>query len=122
MRSFVVASAAIVLFSTVPAMANPMALAAAGAAAQAESDSISQSNPTSSSKTGDTTTIAGALGQAPTALSQSGPCGKGNKFGFGLLEWSDYSSKCFNYHMAIEAERNGQYERANEWVKRADGL
>jgi len=122
MRNFVLVSAAALMLSAAPAMANPMALAGAGAAAQAASEAASQSDQTSTNKTGDTTVVSGALGQAQTALSQSGPCGKGNRFLFGLLEWTDYSSKCFNYHMAIEAEHVGNHERANMWVKRADGI
>lgn len=82
----------------------------------------------SSSDTGDNTTIAGALGQAMSALSVGGICGKDSKFAFGLVQWSDYSSKCFNYTIAIEIARDHsipvaeRFDLVNMWVERADSM
>jgi len=73
-------------------------------------------------ESGDSRSLGVALGQAPTALSVEGVCGKGTKFVFGVLEWSDYSSKCFNYQIAIVAAQKGNWELANQWVERADGM
>ncbi len=73
-------------------------------------------------KSGDSTSVGAALAQAPTALSVGGICGKGTKFVFGALEWSDYSSKCFNYMIAMEAAKRGEWSLANQWVERADGM
>jgi hypothetical protein len=86
------------------------------------------------SKSGDTTALGFSFNQAATALSAAGICGKGSKFGFGAVEWSDYSSKCFDYHMAMQAQQAGLqaaiagnpdladklFTSANEWVARAD--
>lgn len=106
-----------------PLVAGPVAQAAAGAVAgsEAEAGAGASSSGSVSNKGGDTNAYGGAIGQAPTAVG-NGPCGKGNKLAFGALEWTDYSDKCFNYSLAIEAERAGQYERANAWVRRADGI
>lgn len=68
----------------------------------------------------DSTTVGVGLAQAPTA--GAGPCAKGTKFAFGAVEWTDFSDKCLNYELAIIAEKAGQYERANAWVRRADGI
>ena len=71
---------------------------------------------------GDTTSIGAALGQAPSALSPAGICGKDTRIALGALQWSDYSEMCFQFQLAIIAEQAGQYERANLWVKRAQGM
>ena len=135
MRTLVGAAVA-VLFSTGVAFANPGAVAVAGAAAGAISGSSSESTGVGtgvgvggdsssgdvSNKSGSTNLYSGAIGQAPTAVSPSGHCGKGTKFGFGALEWTDYSSKCFNYHLAEIAATQGNWELANQWVVRADDM
>jgi len=85
-------------------------------------NSDSGGNTSTNSSKDNSTSVGAALGQAPTALSQQGICGKGTKFVFGALEWSDYSSKCFNYQIAIIAAEKGDWELANQWVKRADDM
>lgn len=129
------ATTAVALLLSAPAFASPMtAIAAADAlaAAQADADAkaaaigaakngdVTGGDTTSKTKTGDT--VAAALGQAPSALSPSGICGKDNRFAFGALQWSDYSSKCFNYQIAIIAAQAGNWTLANQWVERADGM
>lgn len=118
-----------------PALANPIAVAGAQAVAGsvAESNSFAGAESTgvgvgggatsssgSNSTKNETTGYAVGLSQAPTAVS--GVCGKGNKFAFGALEWTDFSSKCFNYMIALEAAKRGEWELANQWVVRADGM
>ena len=110
--------------STAPANATPP-IAIAGAAAVAEANGeggAGGAGGTSNSRTGGSNTYGGALGQAQSALSAGGICGKDTKFVFGVLQWSDYSSKCFNYHMEMIAAESGDWELANQWVKRADGM
>ena len=131
-----------------PALANPLAIAGVEAVttavAQSEATSGSVSNGTGigeggtgvgqggsssgsvSNHTGDTNAIGAALSQSESALSVEGVCGKDNRFAFGLLQWSDYSSKCFNYQMAILAAlsrdipADQRWTLANQWVERAD--
>lgn len=74
----------------------------------------------SSNTTGDTKALGLGIAQAPTAVS--GICGKGNKVGFGAFEFTDFSSKCFNYMIAMEAAKRGEWALANQWVERADGM
>lgn len=117
-----IASLAVTLIAT-PALATPLApVAVSGAEAIAGAAAGSQSGATGGSsnvRQDGSNSYAGALGQSPSAING---CGKDNRFGFGLLQWSDFSDKCFNYNMAIEAENRGDYERANAWVRRADGI
>ena len=80
------------------------------------------SNNDISNGSGDTTAVGVGLGQAATALSPGGICGMGIKFLFGATEWSQYSSKCFNYMIAMEAAKRGEWELANQWVIRADQM
>ena len=113
--------------SAKPLAAEAAASAVAGAAAQSKagavaSPTVNDTSAMASKNKSETTSYGGALAQAPTALSLGGFCGKGNRFLFGALEWSEYSSKCFNYMLAIQAEEAGNFERANEWVKRADDM
>jgi len=113
-----------------PAFANPAALAVASSAASATGIGKGGAGGSATSKTGDNTAIGAALGQAATAAQN---CLKGTKFLFGLLEWTDDSSKCELYGQAAIAEtaaamasdpetRNFYYIRANELLARAEGL
>ena len=88
-----------------------------GAGASSTSDNGGNSV---TNKSGDSRALGVALSQAPTAVT--GICGKGTKFGFGALEWTDFSSKCFNYMIALEAAKQGNYDLANQWVERADQM
>jgi len=105
-----------------PIVASAAASAVAGAASEGGDAYQGQGQSSNNSSKSDTTSVGAALAQAPTALSNAGICGKGTKFIFGALEWSDYSSKCFNYMIAMEAAKRGQWELANQWVIRADGM
>lgn len=120
------------LYSSV-AMANPLAAEAAATLLADSHDKQTIENDADaaakaaggrggSSSTKTEGSVGAALGQAATALSVEGVCGKGTKLAFGALEWSDYSSKCFNYQLAIIAAQHGQWENANRWVERADGM
>jgi len=124
MKAYIYAGALLATIAT-PAFASPFAVAGAEAvavAAQGQGQQQGQSNENSGSinnDTGNSRSLGVALGQAPTAVS--GICGKGNKLLGGLLvEWTDFSSKCFNYMIAIEAAKQGNYELANQWVVRAE--
>ena len=129
MKAYLYAGALLAVITT-PALASPFAAAgveaAAGAIAsqgqgQGQGQQQGQSNENSGSvnnETGNSRALGVALGQAPTSVS--GICGKGNKFAFGALEWTDFSSKCFNYMIALEAAKQGNYDLANQWVVRAD--
>lgn len=122
-----------VLLTTAPAFAGgPVAVAGAAAIQgqlqgqnqdqdqfQGQGQGQSSDNDVNSGN-GDTQALGVALGQAPTAVS--GICGKGNKFGFGALEWTDFSSKCFNYMIAMEAAKRGEWDLTNQWVERADQM
>lgn len=110
--------------SSWPALANPIvaeagAKALSGALATGTGSGGDASNGGVTNKSGDTNALGVALGQAPTAAQG---CLKGNKFAFGLLEWTDDSSKCENYRIAFEAARQGRWDLANKWVRRADGM
>lgn len=81
-------------------------------------------------KSGDSRALGVALGQAATAAQG---CLKGTKFAFGLVEWTDHSTKCALYGAAALAEAaagvapstdiaNYYYIRANELMARAEGL
>ena len=145
MRNLFGGSLLALVLTTGSASANPGAIAVAGAGALANSNSSTYSDTSSSAvgvggdggsalglggdasgnisnKSGDTNVYGGAIGQAPTAVSPGGHCGKGTKFIFGALEWTDYSGKCFNYHLAEIAAQQGNWELANQWVKRADDM
>ena len=119
--------AGVLLFST-SAYASPIAVAGAQAIAGAAAEGGTgvgigeggSSNGSVSNESGDSRSLGVALGQAPTAVS--GICGKGNQFAFGALAWTDFSSKCFNYMIAIEAAKRGEWSLANQWVERADGM
>lgn len=82
----------------------------------------SASGGTAENNSGDTNAFGGALGQALSALSPGGICGKENRFGWGFIQWSEYSDKCFNYTIAIKAAERGEWETANAWACRADGM
>lgn len=116
MRTLILAATTAIMFSGA-AYANPAAVAIAGAEAVQGQDA-SSSNTTSTHN--DTTTVGAALGQAPTAVSPNSHCGKGTKFLFGALEWTDYSDKCFDRELAMIAATRGEWELANQWVVRAD--
>lgn len=126
MKASIYAGALLSLVVAGPSLATPPIVAAAGSEAIAGAvgtggDATGTGTGGSvNNETGNSRALGVGLGQAPTAVS--GRCGKGNKFGFGALEWTDFSSKCFQYELAIIAEQAGQYERANAWVRRADGL
>ena len=70
-------------------------------------------------KYGDSRALGVALGQSPTAAAG---CLKGTKIAFGLLEWTDASAMCSNYEIAKIAAQAGQWELANQWACRADGM
>lgn len=141
-RTAIYAGALLAMFTT-PAFAfGPAAIAGAQAAAGAvgigeggdggtgvgvgkggsAKASGGDSSVTNSNGNGDTTSIGAALGQAPSALSPAGICGKDTRIALGVLQWSDYSSKCFNYQIAIVAAQAGNWELANQWVARADEM
>lgn len=131
------AVAATIIFSA-PAFANPAVVAVATTAigqsqGQKQGQKQSQGQGQTSqnlNKTEGSWSVGAALGQAPTAASG---CLKGTKFAFGLLEWTDHSSKCSLYELAAVAEEaaahatdtqtaNFYYIRANELRAKADGL
>lgn len=126
-------SAAALLLSVGTASANPGAVAAATAVqgqmqgqaqGQGQGQGQSQRNTGSvSNKSGDSRALGVALGQAPTAAQD---CLKGTKFLFGLLEWTDDSSKCENYAAARIAEnaaaRADNLEESDYYMKRANEL
>lgn len=117
--SKMIAAAALAATFASPAMAfGPVAAAGALSAANADADANSRATGGSASSKDDSTTVGVGLGQAPTAGSDW--CAKGTKFGFGALEWTDYSSKCMQFRLAIIAEQAGNHERANLWVQRAE--
>ncbi len=129
MKSSIYAGALLAAIAT-PALANPpIAIAASQAVAGAAAGGGdgtgtgigggASANGGSSSSKDNSTAVGAALGQAPTAAHG---CLKGNKFAFGLLEWTDDSSKCENYRIAFEAARQGNWDLANQWVSRADGM
>ena len=120
MRTLILAATTAIMFSGA-AYANPAAVA--GAQAIAGAGAIAGGGDgtggSASTKT-ESTTIGAALGQAPTAVSPNSHCGKGTKFLFGALEWTDYSDKCFDRELAMIAAARGEWELANQWVERAD--
>ena len=130
MKACIYAGALLAIVSG-PALANPIAVAGAQAVAGAVAGSQSGAAAEGGTAVGtggssggnstknETTGYAVGLSQAPTAASG---CLKGNKFAFGLLEWTDDSGKCENYRIAFEAARQGNWELANQWVQRADGM
>lgn len=103
---------------------GPAAVAGAQAisGAVAEGEGGSGIGGTAENNSGDTNVFGGALGQALSALSPGGICGKENRFGWGLVQWSEYSDKCFNYTIAIKAAERGEWAAANAWACRADGM
>ena len=133
MRAHIYAGALLAVLAG-PALANPIAVAGAQAVgsvaasnsfAGAASTGVGVGGEATSSSGGnstknETTGYAVGLSQAPTAVS--GVCGKGNKLAFGALAWTDFSSKCFNYMIALEAAKRGEWSLANQWVERADGM
>lgn len=132
MKARILAGALVALVST-PALANPLLIAGAESFAaqnqkQLQDQGQDQGQAQGQKQTGGNVqnktdgSVGAALGQAATALSVEGVCGKGTKIAFGALEWSDYSSKCFNYQIALMAAQSGEWELANEWVQRADGM
>ena len=126
----VLLSSATLANATPPFLAGEGATAIAGAASGSFSGSEASgtgvgvgeggSSSSSNSTKNDSTSVGVGLAQAPTAIS--GICGKGNKFAFGALEWTDFSSKCFNYMIALEAAKRGEWDLTNQWVTRADGM
>ena len=122
MRTLILVATTAVFMSSA-AYAHPvMAVASAVAEqAQGQQQGQDQSSSNSNSTHNDSTTVGAALGQAPTAVSPNSKCGKGTKFFFGLLEWTDYSDKCFDREMAmIAAAQYNNWELANQWTTRAD--
>lgn len=109
------------------ALSSSQAGALAGAEATGVGTGVGTGGDASAGSTGSVKnesgdTVAAALGQAPSALSVEGVCGKDNRFAFGAIQWSDYSSKCFNYQLALIAAQTGNWTLANQWVERADGM
>lgn len=158
MRKLLSTVAVIALFAPAVASANPLAAAAASealsgsvAGASANATGVgtgiasakggkgtgigvggggeANSSGSITNKSGDSRALGIALGQAATAAAG---CEKGNKFAFGLLEWTDHSSKCALYEAAAIAEAaaaqapdqetaNFYYIRANELMLKAEG-
>lgn len=137
-----VAAAAFILSSGSAWAFGPVAAASAEAAASAIAQAQQQQRQTQTqgqgqssdnsvnNHSGDSRALGVALGQAATAASG---CLKGNKFAFGLLEWTDHSTKCALYEAAALAEgaaaiapnqdiANYYYIRANELMAKAEGL
>ena len=124
MKAHIYAGALLALVAT-PAFANgPIAVAGALANAeqyqsQLQGQGQSSDNSVTNRSGGDSRALGLALGQAPTAAYG---CLKGNRIVFGLIEWTDDSSKCENYAIARIAANRGEWDLANQWVSRADGL
>ncbi len=107
--------------ATPPIVAAAGAQAIAGAAATGgEGGTGTGGSGGSATSKDNSTTVGAALGQAPTAAA--GDCAKGTKGGFGVIEWTDFSDKCLNYALAMEAARQQRWDLANQWVRRADGM
>ena len=118
MRTLILAATTAVFMSSA-AYANPVT--AVAVAEQLQGQQQGQEAMNSNSTHNESTTVGAALGQAPTAVSPNSKCGKGTKFLFGALEWTDYSDKCFDREMAmIAASQYNNWELANQWTERAD--
>ena len=127
MRNLLIAATVSTFCFAGTAFANPISAVAVAQQLQAQGQlqgqeqNQGQTSSNNSSTHNDSTTVGAALGQAPTAISANSKCGKGTKFLFGLLEWTDYSDKCFDREMAmIAASQFNNWELANQWTERAD--
>ena len=79
--------------------------------------SIASTTGGASTQKNDSTTAAGALGQAPSAVQG---CMKETRILFGLFQWVDYSDKCALYNAATVAEQRGDVYRANVFFEQAE--